>query len=437
MKSKRIISIVLSLSITIGSILGASYAAKAADPLHGVVSSKQGLNVRSESNSNAKIIGSLKLDESVEILETTGDWCKIKFGSSYGYVSKQYVVLDKNTPNKDTPDKNTSNNNTPPKEDQTKENQNPSTGDKTPSKVPEYKNFDQRKNIDTLKQWKIKFNRKIKDTESNKNEFKVIDSKGNFISTKILIEDYSVTVIPWSTSYNYEETYKLIIGDNIESADGIKIKYTSTLPFSVKSKVNSLGLGEKETESVNNDRNYDWYIGQNDTGKYLNVNSGPAAVAMAIKWTTPLLDKSIADIRDAYENSGSAWSISNIVSCLKDSNINYSSCDTISEDSLKKQLKDGNILIANLNPQYINYNNSSESKVGRFHAVDGNTYTVIIKGYRVVDGKNYFEIYDPFNINSNYSDGSPKGKNNYYPANEILNSLTAENVHPIVISKSN
>ena len=434
MKSKRILSIILSISITIGSILGATYVTKAANSLHGVVSSNKGLNVRSESNTSSKIIGNLKLDDPVDILETTNDWYKINFGSSYGYVSKQYITLDKNKPT----------NNNPPKEDPNsnsnsggKDNTTSNTDEKNKPKALEYKNFDESKNIDKLKQWKIKFNRKIKDTETNKNEFKVIDSKGNFISTKVLIDDYSVTIVPWDTGYNYEENYKLIIGDNIESTDGIKIKYTSTMPFTIKSESDSLGLGEKETESVNNDKGFDWYITEYNTGEHSNVNSGPAAVAMAIKWTDPSFNKSVADIRDLYENSGLAWSIDNIASYLKDSNIKYSSCEDISEDSLKKQLKAGNILITNLNPQYINYNNSSDSKLGRFHAVDGNTYTVIIKGYKVVDNKTYFEIYDSFNDNSNYSDGSPKGKNNYYPATEVLNSLKSENISPIVILKNN
>ena len=227
----------------------------------------------------------------------------------------------------------------------------------------------------------------------------------------------------------------MIIGDNIESDDGIKIKYTSTMPFTIKAKTASLGLGKTETEYVNNDKSYEWYINQDNTGKYSNVNSGPAAVAMAIKWTSSSLNKSIEDIRNTYENNGAAWNISTITSYLKSSNINYSSCDDISEDSLKNQLKNGNILIVNLNPQYINYNNSSESKIGRFHVVEGNTYTVVIKGYKVVDGKTYFEIYDSFNNNLNYSDGSPRGKNDYYSASEVLNSLTSESIHPIVINK--
>lgn len=425
MKGKKIISIILSISLTIGSILATTYVTKAANPLHGIVLSKQGLNVRSESNTSSKIIGALKPDDGIEILETINDWYKIKFGSSYGYVSKQYIKLD-TTP--------TTTPTTTPKED-TKSDSNSSKGTDSTTKLPEYKNLDERKDVDKLKQWKIKFNKNIKDTESNRNEFKVVDSKGNFVSTKVLIDASSVTIVPWDSGYNYNENYKLIIGDNIESDDGIKIKYTSTMPFTIKSNVDSLGLGKTETEYVNNDKSYEWYINEDNTGKYSSVNSGPTAVAMAIKWTTSSLSKSIADIRDTYENNGAAWSISDITSYLKSSNINYSSCDDISEDSLKKQLKNGNILIVNLNPQYINYNNGSESKIGRFHVVEGNTYTVVIKGYKVVDGKTYFEIYDSFNSNLNYLDGSPRGKNNYYAASEVLNSLTAESIHPIVINK--
>ena len=96
MKSQKIISIILSISLTIGSVLATTYVTKAANPLNGIVLSKQGLNVRSESNTSSKIIGTLKLDDNIEILETTNDWYKIKFASSYGYVSKQYIKLDKN-----------------------------------------------------------------------------------------------------------------------------------------------------------------------------------------------------------------------------------------------------------------------------------------------------------------------------------------------------
>jgi len=447
MKSKKIISIILSLSLAISSILFTTFVAKAAATLHGTVISTRGLNIRSECNTSSKILGTLSPNDSIEILETVNDWYKIKFGSSYGYVSKLYIKLDssKTTTSNTTTNTSATNTNTNTTTNNTNTTTNTTTntnnattttsGKSTDSttKSPEYKNLDEQKDVDKLKQWKIKFNKNIKDTESNRNEFKVVDSKGNFVSIKILIDGSAVTIVPWDSGYNYEENYKLIIGDNIESDDDKKIKYTSTMSFTIKSKAASLGLGKTETESVNNDKGYEWYVTQDNTGNFSNVNSGPASTAMAIKWTNSSSELKVSDIRDTYESNGAAWTISTIASYLTSAKINYTSCTDISEDSLKKQLKNGNILIVNLNPQYINYNSSSESKIGRFHVVEGNTYTVVIKGYKVVDGKTYFEVYDPFNNNQNYSDGSLRGKNNYYAASEVLDSLTAESVQPIVM----
>lgn len=439
MKSKKIISIILSISLALSSVLSTTYVAKAANTLHGTVISKQGLNVRGETNTTSKIIGTLSPDDSIEILETINDWYKIKFGSSYGYVSKQYIKLDKNTSTTNntnsttnsTNDTNTSSTNSTT----TPQNNTKTDSNSVKTTDSEYKNLGEQKNVDKLKQWKIKFNKNIKNTESNQNQFKVVDSKGNFVSVKVLIDNSTVTIVPWDNGYSYEENYKLVIGNNIESDDGKKIKYTATMPFTIKSKVASLGLGQNETESVNNDKNYEWYITQDNTGKYSSVNSGPAAVDMAMKWKDSSFEKKVADIRDTYENNGVAWTISTISSYLTSAKVSYTSCTDISEDSLKKQLKNGSIIIANLNPQYINYNSNSESKIGRFHVVDGNTYTVVIKGYKVVDSKTYFEIYDSFNNSLTYLDGSQRGKNNYYVASEVLDSLKAEGVYPIVINK--
>ncbi|NLO82604.1 MAG: SH3 domain-containing protein, partial [Clostridiales bacterium] len=44
------------------------------------------------------IIGSLKKDAQVEILEKVGSWYKIKYGSKTGYVSGQYIKLSSGSP---------------------------------------------------------------------------------------------------------------------------------------------------------------------------------------------------------------------------------------------------------------------------------------------------------------------------------------------------
>ncbi|MBU7591664.1 SpoIID/LytB domain-containing protein [Metabacillus halosaccharovorans] len=49
------------------------------------------LNVRAAASTKAKVIGSLKKNQSVTIVTTSGSWHKIKYGKSYGYVSKSYI----------------------------------------------------------------------------------------------------------------------------------------------------------------------------------------------------------------------------------------------------------------------------------------------------------------------------------------------------------
>lgn len=49
------------------------------------------LNVRAAATTKAKVIGSLKKNQTVTIVTTSGSWHKIKYGKSYGYVSKSYI----------------------------------------------------------------------------------------------------------------------------------------------------------------------------------------------------------------------------------------------------------------------------------------------------------------------------------------------------------
>ena len=60
------------------------------------------LNVRSGAGTNHSVIGSLSNGAKVEIVETSGTWYKIKYGSGYGYISKDYVVLNTRSIAEDT-----------------------------------------------------------------------------------------------------------------------------------------------------------------------------------------------------------------------------------------------------------------------------------------------------------------------------------------------
>ena len=60
----------------------------------GTIKVSDSLNVRSGAGTSYSVVGSLKNGTSVEIVETSGNWYKIKYGNDYGYVSKDYVTLN-------------------------------------------------------------------------------------------------------------------------------------------------------------------------------------------------------------------------------------------------------------------------------------------------------------------------------------------------------
>ncbi len=58
------------------------------------------LNVRKGASTSHTIIGSLKKGDSVEIVSSdSSGWCKIKYGSGYGYISEQYISITSDSNN--------------------------------------------------------------------------------------------------------------------------------------------------------------------------------------------------------------------------------------------------------------------------------------------------------------------------------------------------
>jgi hypothetical protein len=82
-------------------------------------------------------------------------------------------------------------------------------------------------------------------------------------------------------------------------------------------------------------------------------------------------------------------------------------------------LKQGNIAILCINTTYITYNNNPAQRVGRFYSFQGGHF-IVVKGYRVVDGKTYFETYDPNNWNEHYQSGQEKGKDRYFLSEDLM-----------------
>jgi hypothetical protein len=197
----------------------------------------------------------------------------------------------------------------------------------------------------------------------------------------------------------------------------------------------SWGLGTNVTEAVSNNREYDWYTDQLNTGKSSYFNCGPTSIEMVMRWKNKDSTITAEEIRNKYllqENTG--MEINQIADCLKANNINNRFSPDVTEEKLKSELKAGNVIIVGMSMSYISYNMINEERVGKFFNAD-TLHIVVIKGYKVVDDKLYFETYDPGSMNKKYIDGTPIGKDRYYLAKELIKATVLFTDWMVVVDK--
>ncbi|MCY6960310.1 SH3 domain-containing protein [Clostridium brassicae] len=395
---KKIASVILAISMVLSPVIGSSSLVKALSNTKGIVNTSSNLNVRKSPSLNSSIIGKLSPNVPVEIVETVGEWYKIKLGSSYGYVYKKYVKIDTSSQEKSEEIK---------------------------------KIYD--RIVEPDKTWKINFNHKINLDETVKKEIKIKNSKGVDLPLKLeLSQDFkSILISPPEDGYELGDSYTLTLGTGIKSASGLKLKEGKKLNFGIKRLVNkTLGLGKYETEYVHNDKEYDWYIDQYDTGEYNYENCGPSSVTMAIKWAKPSFNKTAQDARNTYRSQGGWWFTYDIQNYLDKYKVKNWTLEDTKESTFKKELKSGNIIILCIDSNYITYNDKEEEHVGK-HYQGGGGHFIVVKGYRVVDDKTYFEVYDPNSWGEVYKDGVKKGKDRYYYSEDVKKSM--ENWWPYMI----
>lgn len=197
------------------------------------------------------------------------------------------------------------------------------------------------------------------------------------------------------------------------------------------------GLGQTEEEYVDNDnRSYDWYIDQYDTGDYWYENCGPAVVTMASKWSDPGFSRTAEQARQTYKPNGGWWVIdlpgndADINNYLDLYGIPYYGRNSNSsyEDMTSRMMRDlrsGYILILCIDSSYITENYDDNERTGKPYSTGRNSgHFIIVKGFATVDGDTYFEVYDPANGNKRYSDGTPMCKNRYYSDDDIHDAMT-------------
>jgi hypothetical protein len=87
---------------------------------------------------------------------------------------------------------------------------------------------------------------------------------------------------------------------------------------------------------------------------------------------------------------------------------------------------------------YVRNEADSKLRVDKFYtaASVGWGHFIVLKGYREVNDKVYFEVYDPYCNSLKYSDGTLKGKDRYYRSEDIFSATSKWWNYAIVISQA-
>lgn len=237
-----------------------------------------------------------------------------------------------------------------------------------------------------------------------------------------------------------KNNYKLAFSYQVEAEDkrnSLNWKITAvnnpnTLPW---------GLGRFLESTLSNDRDYEWYIDQSNTGVHSSNNCGPTSTTMAAKWSDLAFVRTPADARAAYRQDGGWWYTADIDKYLNDNSIphyftNLSSSYAGTQQVISSMLDDGFIVILCLDMYYIRSETSSSERVDKFYATNstGWGHFIVVKGYKTVDDRFYFEVYDPYSFGKVYSDGVLKGRNRYYRTGDIFEATSKWWNYAIVIT---
>lgn len=189
------------------------------------------------------------------------------------------------------------------------------------------------------------------------------------------------------------------------------------------------GLGHFINAAAANDRGYEWYFDQGNSGKYSGVNCGPTSVTMAIKWADSTFSQTPEDARNKYPENGGWWSTFDVDNYLADYSIPHGiipigSSVLLTQQILKEQVDSGRIVIACIDMNYVRSSAIDYFRTDKFYSTTPKWgHFFVIKGYQQVDNDFYFQIYDPYSLGLSNDDGTPKGRNRFYHADDVFSSM--------------
>lgn len=246
---------------------------------------------------------------------------------------------------------------------------------------------------------------------------------------------------------NYAETYFMLpagaqekfvdVTFTVSDGKSEDIK-TQTITVPGFSTVRAYGLGKNLTEEISNDVPHDWYYDQANTGAHAAVNCGPTSVTMAAKWFNESFSRTPQEARDTYHSSGGWWYTNDIISYLDKYGINNYTVALDNISVVSHEIDNGNIVILCLDMYYVKYLNDPGYHIDKFYVTNetGWGHFIVVKGYKNVDGRIFYEAYDPYSMDLTYPDGGLKGKDRYYVSSDLDHATNVWWDYAIVVTKS-
>ncbi len=173
---------------------------------------------------------------------------------------------------------------------------------------------------------------------------------------------------------------------------------------------------------VSNNRPYEWYMDQGDTGEFAGINCGPTSTAMILKWLNRNSLVTGESLRNEIPANGNWWSTVIIQNYMNRNGIFYFT-HRYNQQTLVDAINAGRIALVCLNMSMIERNFNAESNIGRFYD-DVTGHFIVVKGYKYIQNELYFEVYDPFSMGAEYANGIRKGQDRLYKATEFGRAVT-------------
>ncbi|MEJ6980706.1 hypothetical protein WG906_09615 [Pedobacter sp. P351] len=217
------------------------------------------------------------------------------------------------------------------------------------------------------------------------------------------------------------------------AANGLNANWT----VKVTSNHKRIGLGNNLEADNRITRNYEWYFGKENSGKYSHINGGAACLAMAMKFShrTEFVSLDVQSLRDSENpeyfsmgvSNANPFSTKNITNSLSKFAVGWK---LVSLSSSHAEIIDcidkGYLVMLELNMSRVRYNPTPLEHTHRYYLLNTplSTQFIVVKGYKKVDGNLYFECYDPKASNDLYSDNLEiKGRNRYYIGTDIWDAV--------------